>query len=136
MNEQAEAAVNKGKEKLMAGYAKGNEMMDKVSFLKKPLHKKIAWGVIVVVVLLLIKACLFGQDIESDTLKLFHEHGANGVTKVELKEVSDGKYEGWVYAENGNRFGVTVFRRGRQIEATGEAVAVFRIEQAAAALGE
>ena len=36
----------KGKALALQGYAKGNELMDKVAFLQKPLHKKIVWGVI------------------------------------------------------------------------------------------
>ena len=39
----------KGKELALTGYAKGNELMDKVSFLQKPLHKKIVWGVLGIV---------------------------------------------------------------------------------------
>ena len=44
----------KGKELALAGYVKGNELMDKVGLLRNPIHKKIVWGAIGLVVLWLI----------------------------------------------------------------------------------
>ena len=57
MNEKVKQALQKGKEIIalicikakalaLQGYAKGNELMDRVSFLQKPLHKKIVWCVL------------------------------------------------------------------------------------------
>ena len=65
MNEKVAQVLQKGKEIAMPiclkckslalqGYAKGNEMMDKVSFLQKPLHKKIVWGALGVVLLWIV----------------------------------------------------------------------------------
>ena len=44
----------KGKAIALTGYAKGNELMDKVSFLRNSLHKKIVWGAMGLVVLWII----------------------------------------------------------------------------------
>lgn len=53
-NEKINVALANGKAGAQAAYAKGNELMDKVGFLKKPLHKKIAWGVLCLLALLVI----------------------------------------------------------------------------------
>jgi hypothetical protein len=56
MNEKVKQTLQKGKEIAMPvcikakalalqGFAKGNELMDRVSFLQKPLHKKIVWSI-------------------------------------------------------------------------------------------
>lgn len=52
--EKGKEAMEKGKAKAQAVYAKGNELMDRVSFLKNPLYKKIVWGVLGLVVLLVV----------------------------------------------------------------------------------
>lgn len=49
----------KGKEMALRGYATGNELMDKVSFLQKPLHKKIVWGVVGAIFIMLVSWLLF-----------------------------------------------------------------------------
>ena len=46
--------VEQAKQKAGALYEKGNELMDKVSFLKNPRNKKIAWGVLGAICLLLV----------------------------------------------------------------------------------
>ena len=53
-NEKINVVLANGKAGAQAAYAKGNELMDKVGFLKKPLHKKIAWGVLCLLALLVI----------------------------------------------------------------------------------
>lgn len=53
-SEKAKEMVDSGKEKARAMYEKGNELMDKVSFLKNPRNKKIAWGVLGAVCLLVV----------------------------------------------------------------------------------
>ena len=61
-NEQ-NSKVEQAKQKAGALYEKGNELMDKVSFLKNPRNKKIAWGVLGAVCLLAVIAIvgsLFG----------------------------------------------------------------------------
>ena len=52
--EKLNGTLANGKAGAQAAYAKGNELMDKVGFLKNPLHKKIAWGVLCLLALLLI----------------------------------------------------------------------------------
>ena len=52
-NEQS-PKVEQAKQKAGALYEKGNELMDKVSFLKNPRNKKIAWGVLGAICLLLV----------------------------------------------------------------------------------
>lgn len=44
-----DSKVEQAKQKVGALYEKGNELMDKVSFLKTPRNKKIAWGILGVV---------------------------------------------------------------------------------------
>ncbi len=46
--------VEQAKQKAGALYEKGNELMDKVSFLKNPRNKKIAWGVLGAICLLVV----------------------------------------------------------------------------------
>ena len=53
-NEKVNEAMKKGTAQAQAVYAKGNELMDRVSFLKNPLYKKIVWGVLGLVVLLVV----------------------------------------------------------------------------------
>lgn len=53
-NEKVNEAMKKGTAQAQAVYAKGNELMDRVSFLRNPLYKKIVWGVVGLVVLLLL----------------------------------------------------------------------------------
>lgn len=66
--EKAKELAAKGKEKARALYNKGNELMDKVSFLKNPLHKKIVWGVagaLCVLVVWILLGGLFGSGERS-----------------------------------------------------------------------
>ena len=58
--EKSEGWTAQGKEKIQALYNKGNELMDKVSFLKNPLYKKIAWGVAGVICVLLVSLFFYG----------------------------------------------------------------------------
>ncbi|MBQ7191053.1 MAG: hypothetical protein IJR99_16740 [Kiritimatiellae bacterium] len=63
MNEDAGKSggwTAQGKEKTQALYNKGNELMDKVPFLKNPLYKKIAWGVAGVICVLLVSLFFYG----------------------------------------------------------------------------
>lgn len=53
-NEKVNEAMKKGVAQAQAVYAKGNELMDRVSFLKNPLYKKIVWGVLGLIVVLAI----------------------------------------------------------------------------------
>lgn len=53
-NEKVNEALANGKAGAQAAYAKGNELMDKVGFLKNPTYKKIVWGVLCLVVLLVV----------------------------------------------------------------------------------
>lgn len=53
-NEKVNEAMKKGVAQVQAVYAKGNELMDRVSFLKNSLYKKIVWGVLGLVVLLAV----------------------------------------------------------------------------------
>lgn len=53
----------RGMKQIQALYEKGNALMDRVSFLEKPLNKKIAWGVtgaLCVLVVWILFGCLFG----------------------------------------------------------------------------
>lgn len=52
--EKINEAMKKGTAQAQAVYAKGNELMDRVSFLKNPLYKKIVWGVLGFIVLLTV----------------------------------------------------------------------------------
>ena len=78
MNEKVKQALQKGKEiatticikaKALAlqGYTKGNELMDKVSFLQKPLHKKIVWGVLGFVLLWVVIPFGGGDTVDTST---------------------------------------------------------------------
>ena len=56
--EQAKTLAKQGKEKALSVYKKGNDMMNKVSFLKSPARKKVAWGIIGVIALsLFLRIC-------------------------------------------------------------------------------
>ena len=59
----------KGKELALTGYAKGNELMDKVSFLQKPLHKKIVWGMLGILVVMGVWTVVGGSDDYADPYK-------------------------------------------------------------------
>ena len=67
--EIAAPLCKKGKALVLTGYAKGNELMDKVSFLQKPLHKKIVWGVLGVVVAFGVWTFIGGSDGYADPYK-------------------------------------------------------------------
>ncbi|MBO7687543.1 MAG: hypothetical protein J6V72_14215 [Kiritimatiellae bacterium] len=95
-SEKARELADKGKEKAHAMYEKGNELMDKVSFLKNPRNKKIAWGVLGAVCLLVVVvlfSCLFGgHSIESVTKDILIENVGKQFGKhVVVKSVSDLK---------------------------------------------
>ena len=74
MNKKIEASLSKAKDAAASAINKGNEAMDKVSFLKNPLHKKIAWGILAVVaVLLFARICGCGgsrspYDVAHETM--------------------------------------------------------------------
>ena len=79
MNEKVKQTLQKGKEIAMPvcikakalalqGYAKGNELMDKVSFLQKPLHKKIVWSVLGAMAMFFL--CLLFQGGDKPELAL------------------------------------------------------------------
>ena len=53
-SEKVNEAMKKGTAQAQAVYAKGNELMDRVGFLKNPLYKKIVWGVLGIIVLLTV----------------------------------------------------------------------------------
>ena len=104
MNEKVKQALQKGKEiatpvcikaKALAlqGYAKGNELMDRVSFLQKPLHKKIVWGVVVVVFLWMVLPSGGGSGNNGLVLKEA-DFKAESSSK-EMFYVKDGKDDGF-----------------------------------------
>jgi len=106
-SEKAKEMADKGKEKARAMYEKGNELMDKVSFLKNPRNKKIAWGIVGAVCLLVVVAlfsCLFGgQSIESVTKEVLIENVGKqfgkhvvveSVSDLKLTEVKKNKWKG------------------------------------------
>ena len=112
MNEKVTQVLQKGKEIAMPiclkckslalqGYAKGNDMMDKVSFLQKPLHKKIVWGAMLC--LIVSAFCLFigGSDDYADPYKFvemmvkedmfarkdfYHDNGISGYKILRAEE--------------------------------------------------
>lgn len=98
MNEKVKQALQKGKEIAMPicikakalalqGYAKGNELMDKVSFLQKPLHKKIVWGVLGVIVLWIVLPSGGGSS-SSVGKRDFHKTQNTDALFIEGKKVS------------------------------------------------
>lgn len=68
MNEKANEALAKGQE----FYNKGNELMDKVPVLRNPLYKKIVWGVLCLVVLLVVGR-IFGCGGSQDPFDVVKE---------------------------------------------------------------
>ena len=67
---QQNSKVEQANQKVGALYEKGNELMDKVSFLKNPRNKKIAWGVLGAVCLLVVFLivgvfCGGGEDVST-----------------------------------------------------------------------
>lgn len=108
MSEENESLINKGKKAAMQGYEKGNELMDKVSFLKSPRNKKIAWCILGGLVCWFLYSCLFGvsvSDIESATKDMMREKGVN-VRSVSLSKVGDNQYHG--LAKDGDGDYITV----------------------------
>ena len=103
-SEKARELADKGKEKAHAMYEKGNELMDKVSFLKNPRNKKIAWCVLGAVAVMVLFSCLFGgQSIESvakeilieNVGKQFGKHVVvESVRDLKLTEVKKNKWKG------------------------------------------
>ena len=78
MNEKVAQVLQKGKEIAMPiclkckslalqGHAKGNDMMDKVSFLQKPLHKKIVWGALGAIALWIVLPIGIGESVDLST---------------------------------------------------------------------
>ena len=140
MNKKIESVKENGKAALKVGVAKGDALMDKVPFLKQnPVYKKVIWGVMLAVIILIPLFSIFSGpsvgDIEKETVALFHQHGADGVTAASLKKVGKGVYSGAVTA-NGEKFDVTIKYDGKTIEATGEAVTLYRLGQVAEAIDE
>ena len=72
MNKKIEASLGKAKDAAISAIDKGNEAMDKVSFLKNPLHKKIAWGMLAAVAVLLF-ARIFGCGGSRSPYDVAHE---------------------------------------------------------------
>lgn len=67
---QQNSKFEQANQKVGALYEKGNELMDKVSFLKNPRNKKIAWGVLGAVCLLVVFLivgvfCGGGEDVST-----------------------------------------------------------------------
>ena len=97
MNEKVAQVLQKGKEIAMPiclkcktlalqGYAKGNEMMDKVSFLQKPLYKKIVWGAMGVVALWVVLPGI-GESVDLST--------PEGVAIASLRAYTNGDVLEW-----------------------------------------
>jgi len=83
----------KGKELALTGYAKGNELMDKVSFLQKPLHKKIVWGVLGVVLIWIMLPSGGGS-------------GSNGLVLKEADFKAESSSKEMFYVKNGKDDGL------------------------------
>ena len=94
-NEKVNGALAKGQE----FYNKGNELMDKVPALKNPLYKKIVWGVLCLLFLLVIGrifGCGGGSDESArllDGCKAYIE-GQYGKGTLQSFEVEDIQVEG------------------------------------------
>ena len=69
MNEEM---VSKAKEAATSMYNKGNEIMDKAPFMRKPLYKKCAWGILSVVALVLVLR-IFGCTSSSSPYDVLKE---------------------------------------------------------------
>ena len=90
-NEKVNGVLAKGQE----FYNKGNELMDKVPALKNPLYKKIVWGVLCLVVLLVVGrifGCGGGSDSSErllDGCKAYIEkrYGEGTLQKFEVEDV-------------------------------------------------
>ena len=93
--EKLNGTLANGKAGAQAAYAKGNELMDKVGFLKSPLHKKIAWGVLCLLALLMVGR-IFGCGGSSDEKLIINgckayieqRYGENSLKKFEVVEVT------------------------------------------------
>ena len=83
----------KGKVLALRGYAKGNEMMDKVSFLQKPLHKKIVWSVIGFVLLWIVFPS--GNGSKHSGLAFKESDFKRESSSKEMFYVKDGKDDGF-----------------------------------------
>lgn len=93
-NEKIDAALAKGK----GFYDKGNALMDKVGVLRNPLYKKIVWGVLCLVCILVVGRFLgcggsSEEDMIVDGCKAYVE-GKYGVGTLQKFEVEDIKVEG------------------------------------------
>lgn len=90
-NEKVNEALAKGQD----FYNKGNELMDKVPVLKNPLYKKVVWGVLCLVVILVVGrifGCVGGSDPNErllDGCKAYIEkqYGEGTLQKFEVEEV-------------------------------------------------
>lgn len=83
----------KGKVLALQGYAKGNEVMDKVSFLQKPLHKKIVWSVIGFVLLWIVFPS--GNGSKHSGLAFKESDFKRESSSKEMFYVKDGKDDGF-----------------------------------------
>ena len=83
----------KGKELALTGYAKGNELMDKVSFLQKPQHKKIVWGVLGVAFIWILLPS--GGESRSKGLVLKEADFKSESSSKEMFYVKNGKDDGF-----------------------------------------
>ncbi len=85
-NEQS-PKIEQAKQKAGALYEKGNELMDKVPFLTNPRNKKIAWGVLGAICLLLVFLVvgLFSSGGKDDTTSLGDVATTGNVTAEERR---------------------------------------------------
>lgn len=114
MSEENNDLINKGKSAAMKGYEKGNELMDKVGFLKSSRNKKIAWCVLGGLLCWFLYSVLFGvsvSDIESATKDMMRENGIK-VESVSLSKVGDNQYHGLAKDADGDYITVDVTYKG------------------------
>lgn len=108
MNEKVKQTLQKGKEIAMPvcikakalalqGYAKGNELMDKVSFLKSTTNKLIAWGVIGVLSFLAVLMLFSGGDSPETAFRemgyAFQNKDVNGFLSLMYNEDGDASLD-------------------------------------------
>ncbi|MBR3923557.1 MAG: hypothetical protein IKJ45_10610 [Kiritimatiellae bacterium] len=103
MNEKVAQLLQKGKEicgkckaQVFQGYAMGNELMDKVGFLQKPLHKKIVWGAIGAIAIVSLFLLFNGGDSPESALARL---------AAALDEKDWIKMQGCVYGSNPTKAG-------------------------------
>ena len=94
-NEKINGALANGKAGVQAACAKGGELMDKVGFLKKPIHRRIVWGALCLLALLAIGR-IFGcggsseEELIINGCKAYIErrYGENSLKEFEVVEVT------------------------------------------------